>query len=449
MRLLVVTPEYPPHSGGGILKYYALMTAAWQAAGARVSVLVTSPYFEVDDHTLRDGIAVYGVRAAAIERYASRLTHLATAPIFRRWIAAGLAATDWIRDRRDDFDVMETTDFGLLFAPIVSMTDRPPLMVKLHGSLGQISRHEPLTSSTELDYALARLTESTLLPSAEELQALSPSNALEWSARLGREVEAIPPPLPVFKAGTLVKSADTRYSAIVAGRIQSWKGPDFLCEAFRVLGSRAPADLMVGWAGRDTASAPDGRSMSAWLTTHYPDIWGHRIVALGELPPADVQQLQRGARFVLVPSKWDTFNYALAESMGLGCLTLGSTGAGASYLIDHGVNGLRFAGTDAPLLAEQMMTAHEAPASWRQELGAAARETVVRELNPALIAERSLASLSRVSSVRPISGPGPWLREFFEPETSRVIDNGHLENVSIRELADHLKQRVTRKVLGS
>jgi hypothetical protein len=167
MRLLVVTPEYPPHSGGGILKYYALMTAAWQAAGARVSVLVTSPYFEVDDHTLRDGIAVYGIRAAEIERYASRLTHLATAPIFRRWIAAGLAATDWIRDRRDDFDVIETTDFGLLFAPIVSMTDRPPLMVKLHGSLGQISRHEPLTSSTELDYALARLTESTLLPSAE------------------------------------------------------------------------------------------------------------------------------------------------------------------------------------------------------------------------------------------------------------------------------------------
>ena len=74
---------------------------------------------------------------------------------------------------------------------------------------------------------------------------------------------------------------------------------------------------------------------------------------------------------------------------------------------------------------------------------------MLRELNPALIAERSLASLSRVSSVRPISGPGPWLREFFEPETSRVIDNGHLENVSIRELADHLKQRVTRKVLGS
>ena len=255
------------------------------------------------------------------------------------------------------------------------MTDRPPLMVKLHGSLGQISRHEPLTSSTELDYALARLTESTLLPAAEELQALSPSNALEWSARLGRVVEAIPPPLPVFKSGALVKSADTRYSAIVAGRIQSWKGPDLLCEAFRVLGSRAPADLMVGWAGRDTTSAPDGRSMSAWLSAHYPDIWGHRIVALGSCPgrraaaparrairPGAVEIRTRSsaprARRVDGPRMPDARFHRRRRVISS---TTASTVCSSPALI-------------APRLAEQMMTAHEPLTSWRRELGAAARE---------------------------------------------------------------------------
>src|SRR5689334_11428042 len=96
MRVLLVTPEFPPHAGGGILKYYALLAEAWSAAGARVSVIVATPYSAFDDY-VTSGIPVHFVPLAAVDRHADHLTHLAAAPTYRRWIAAGLAAADWVR----------------------------------------------------------------------------------------------------------------------------------------------------------------------------------------------------------------------------------------------------------------------------------------------------------------------------------------------------------------
>src|SRR5439155_12552728 len=85
MRVLLVTPEYPPHIGGGILKYYALLTAAWAAAGAEVTVLVSTPFSSFEDYE-HHGAAVRFVSLDAVNRHADHLTHLAAAPMFRRCI---------------------------------------------------------------------------------------------------------------------------------------------------------------------------------------------------------------------------------------------------------------------------------------------------------------------------------------------------------------------------
>lgn len=445
MRLLVITPEYAPHSAGGIFKYYDLMTSAWTAAGAQVSVLVCTPYSSFDDYE-RDGIRVRFVPLDQIDRHAARLTHLAAAPTYRRWIAAGVAASDWLRSRADAFDVVETTDFGLLFAPLVSVPNRPPLVVKLHGSLGQISEHEPPAPAMELDVALARLTEAAVLPSADALHALSPVNAAEWESRLGRGVAFVPPAFPLPPQQSVGGAGE--FAGVVAGRIQSWKGPELLCRAFQALEDSTPATLRVAWIGRDTASGPDGQSMSAYLAATYPGIWGDRIVPVGARTAADLVTLQAGARFSAVPSSWDTFNFALAEAMGLGCVTLGSSGAGASYLIDEGTNGFRFAPDDPQGLGALMLEAHAMREPKRRDIGAAARETVARELDPFAAATASLSALGGLRSSRQPALPGPWIREFFESGAAPALSAGYLENVSIRSLASHLKTRVTRKIVG-
>lgn len=445
MRLLVVTPEYPPHHGGGILKYYALMTAAWKAAGVDVTVLVATPFSAFDDY-VHDGVPVRVVPLEQIDRHSSRMSHLAPVPLFRRYASAGAAAADWIRTHGDAFDIVETTDFGLVFAPIVAAADRPPVVVKLHGSLGQISQHEPPASASELDYALARMTESVLLPHADGLQAYSPSNAREWSMRLGVPVEFVAAPhlLPPLRPRT-----EGSFAGIVAGRIQPWKGPELLCRAFERLGHRAPRDLTIAWAGRDTDSGPEGQSMSRWLESRYPSLWGTRIVPVGQKSPEEVTTLQLSARFVVVPSAWDTFNYTLVEAMGLACATIASSGAGASYLIHDGANGFHIEPQDADALADRLMAVYDASEAQRRHWGHAARQTIASELSPESAARASLASLTRVASA-PAKGRAiaPWVQEFFEASGTRTVGTGYLENVSIRELARHLKKRVGRKVAG-
>ena len=43
VRVLIVTPEYPPHAGGGILKYYRALAPALARQGCQVTVLVAAP----------------------------------------------------------------------------------------------------------------------------------------------------------------------------------------------------------------------------------------------------------------------------------------------------------------------------------------------------------------------------------------------------------------------
>lgn len=444
MRVLVVAPEYPPHTGGGILKYYNLLAEAWAATGVDVTVLVSTPYSSFDGYE-RNGVAVRFVPLADVQRRAAKLSHLAQAPQFRQWLAAGLAAAEWVRQYGDAFDVVETTDFGLLFAPLVCLESRPPVLVKLHGSLGQISEHETIAPAAQLDFALARLIEQVCLPAADGLCAYSPANASEWSRRLGVEVAFIPPSLAIPEQTD--SPSDSAFTGVVVGRVQPWKGPEVVCRAVELMQLGADSEFRIAWVGRDTNSAPDGQSMSAWLTKTYPGVWGSRVVPIGTRTAPQVASLQSSVRFCVVPSLWDTFNFTLAESMSLRAVTVGSTGAGASYLIENGSSGLTFEAGDATQAAAALEEAWRLDRRGRDSIGDAARETVIRELDPGTVAERNLRCLSDLVGKPCASRPGPWVRGFLsEGESAGSLD--FLNNVGIRDLVAHLGERATRKIKG-
>lgn len=442
MRILMVTPEYPPHAGGGILKYYATLARALNAAGADVRVLVATPFSAFEDYDDR-GVRVSFVPLADVQRHADHLTHLAAAPTYRRWLAAGLAASDWIRREGDDVDIIEVTDFGLLFAPLVCRSDRPPVVVAFHGSVGQIAEHEPVTAAQELDGALARLTEAVLLPHAESLYANSPANARAWASQLDCAVDCLPPPLAIPGHR---RAAVTDPAALAVGRIQAWKGPEFLCRALQAVGDRLPGDLTVQWVGRDTTSAPDQQSMNDWLARHYPAMWNRRVQPVGPRPGEEVARLQSAARFVVVPSTWDVFNYTLVESMAAGNVVVASAGAGSSYLVEHGVNGFCVEADQPEAFGDALLTAHALSAAARAAMGDAARATVAQALDPAAAAERSLRLFTQTIDAGRKAPPARWIREFLQPSADRTVTTDHLEQVAIRELAAHLTSRLIRKV---
>ncbi len=465
MHLVIATPEYPPHSGGGIATFYRTLTPEYVKAGHRVTILVANPFSPDFADYEHDGVVVKCVPLEAVARRSDRLSHLSAAPVLRRWLGAARALAD--SAERVMPDIVETTDFAVAFAPFACRPGSAPVIVQMHGSIGQISEHEPVRGRDELDARMARVIEASLLPACDALQAYSPLNAAEWRGRLHSEVTFVPPALPIVarpmtlaggqgstgpgsvRPSTGPGRTATSEAALVVARVQPWKGPELLCRAVERLGTKARG-LKIAWVGRDTPTYTDGHSFSGYLGQRYPRIWGRVIEPAGPKPPAEVQALQATARFVIVPSDWDTFNFTAAESMAAGRVVLCSDGVGASFLIRDGVNGLLFKSGDADSLCAALERAMQLTANEAAAVGETARSTVAEQLDPARVARTRVEHACAVaaSGRKPSSVPA-WLAEFVDTDGDRPADHEFLANVSIRDLSRHLARRLRDRMFGA
>jgi glycosyltransferase involved in cell wall biosynthesis len=442
MRFVLATPEYPPHAGGGIARLYAMLTPALARAGCEVHVIVASPFSDEFASYEHDGVRVQCVRRQLIQQRADEMAHLSAAPTYRQWLAAARAARDVAATLAPD--CVETTDFGLQFVPFVADGFPAPVIVQCHGSLGQISDHEPRWPELDLDLALARVTEATILPHADEVQTFAVANAREWEARLGRPVRVIDPPLAAANA-TLDDDLPTADEGLVVGRIQAWKGPEVLCQALR----RAPGVPRITWIGRDTDTAPDGGSLHEYLSLQYSDVWGSRIAVAGARSHAEVTAEQRRVRVAIVPSLWDVYNLTAAEAMLAGRVVVCSEGAGASDLIESGVNGFSTTAGDAESLADALASALALDAREAAAMGSRARETAIARLDPDASAAARIEAARALVRRPPASVEVPdWVRGFMSGHDSARVNRAFLDQISLRDLSRYLGRRAGGRLLA-
>jgi len=439
MHVLIATPEYPPHVGGGLLKFYALIAPALAAHGCRVTVLVANPLVPAFDPYERDGVAVRAVSDSAIREAAERLPHFAAAPMLRRWLGAAAALADVAR--RENADVIEAVDFGLNFLPFAAGEDAGRLVVQMHGSLGQIAAHESVAPRDELDAALAQLAECAALPRAAELQAYSPNNTADWASRLARQVTFIPPTFPLEPER---RPTTTNAPALVVGRVQHWKGPQVVCGAVREL-QRRGVECPLQWVGRDTSTSPEGTSMAEYLGREYPDVWGARIAHLPQQPAERIADLQAAARMVLVPSLWDTFNYTVIEAMAAGKVVICSKGAGASWLIQHGINGFVVDAGNPVSLADALEHAADLSDAELNMMGSLARTTIAGELSIQRTVPARLERYRHVAQASTASGAADWLNDLFTPSSERTAGLDYLDGVALRRVAGYVARRLQHK----
>jgi glycosyltransferase involved in cell wall biosynthesis len=441
MHVLIATPEYPPHAGGGLLKFYALLAPALAAEGCRVTVLVANPLVPAFAPYERDGVAVRAVSDQSIRDAAERLPHFAAAPMLRRWLGAAAALADVAR--HENADVIEAVDFGLNFLPFAAGQDAGRLVVQMHGSQGQIAAHEAVAPRDELDAALAQLAECAGLPRAAELQACSPANAAEWTDRLARHVTFIPPTFPI--APDAVRTS-TSGPALVVARVQHWKGPQIVCEAIRQLARRQVA-FPIQWVGRDTATGPDGMSMAAYLAREYAEVWGTNITHLPQQPPDIVAEMQRAARVVIVPSLWDTLNFTVLEAMAAGKVVICSKGAGASWLIQHGINGFAVDADNPASLADAFDHVSSLSDAELNMMGSLARTTIAGELSIQRTVPTRLARYRHVAQASTDSGAADWLNDLFTPSARRTAGLDYLDGVALRRVAGYVARRLQHKLV--
>jgi hypothetical protein len=317
--------------------------------------------------------------------------------------------------------------------------------VQCHGSVGQIAVHDPIDGE-ETQGLLVRLIERAVLAAAQSVQTSSRANASFWQAETGRDIAVIRPAL-VQPVPPPVQGSHTR--ALVAGRLQRWKGPDILCAALERLGARAPA---IDWVGGDTAWGARESSTAAHLARAFPAVWGPRITHRPPEEPEDIARRQAAALFNLVPSTWDVLNFTVVEAMASGRPTIVSTGAGASELIEDQVNGYLFAAGDADALAAALdRLLGESPARLAS-IGRAAQETVRTVLDPNIIVAQRVAAYRSVIDafrVRPPSPATGWLGDICRPtEPQMGNEMAFLDHHPLRAIGAHVLARGRHKVVA-
>ena len=442
MKIRILTPEYPPMFGGGVATFYQALAPAFAAAGHRVEVIQGSAVFCSKDDAKRrlDGVDIYTLEERRLRQHATRFSHFTPIGRAARHLAA--ASAMWEKSEElGDADIVEGCDWGLSFIPAI-LSRRCPVVAQMHGSVGQIDRHDPIDGE-EAAGAAIRLMEVAALQRADEIQTYSQANARFWSGQTSRPVVHMAPAwrMPDPIAGPLSARG------LVLGRVQQWKGPHVLCEALQRLGRAAPE---VDWIGRDTVSRRLDRSASKQLALKYPGVWGARVRHAPQTEPAEAWRRQCQARFIVAPSTWDVFNFTCIEAMAAGRPVICSSGAGASELIEDGVNGFLFAKGDAGALAAAIDRVLALSETRVAEIAAAARATLAKKLDPARVAASRLQRYAHiVAHFRPKPAVDEdWLLEACSARDDPARDLAYLDHQPLRSLLGYSARRLGAKVTG-
>ncbi len=159
-----------------------------------------------------------------------------------------------------------------------------------------------------------------------------------------------------------------------SGRVTPEKGIDVLLAA-----AAGMPEVPVRLAG-------DGPSLSQ-LRAEAPG--NARFV--GRLDPDQMGAFYRGARFLVVPSKWfEGCPLVVSEAMSHGLPVIASRIGGLPEFVEDGVTGLLFEPGNASQLAERIRLLWDNPQLCRQ-MGAAGREKALRQYNEQLYYERLMA----------------------------------------------------------
>jgi glycosyltransferase involved in cell wall biosynthesis len=443
LRLLLLAPEYED-TGGGISTFYQMLAPALREANVELRVIEGSAAHAAEDGSERlcAGIRIQTLERARLARWWDRFPAFAATPGLRRHLAAAWAI--WEQSGYgQDCDIVEASDWGFLFLPPAVEAVRP-LVVQCHGSIGQIAVNDPIRGE-ETQNVLARLIERAGLARAD-LQTLSRANADFWRAETGRDTAIIRPGWQRTKASEPGAHGDR---GLVIGRVQRWKGPQTLCSALDLLGSRAPS---FEWIGKDTAWDDRKGSAIAHIAQTYPGIWGAKIAYQPPVHPEEAMRRQSAALFNLVPSTWDVFNFTAVEAMASGRPTIVSTGAGASELIEDGANGYLFSAGDPQSLASVLDRLMAENPARLIDIGRAAQETVRVELNPKAIAGRRIAAYRAAIESFQLHPPSPatgWLGDICRPaEPFQTDQMAFLDHMPLRSITTHMLKRARDKAMA-
>lgn len=441
LSVLFILPEYYPHSGGGISTYYLHYIKALKSELTEIKVMVGSGYTQSDDTFNIDGITIEYLKPAIYQTYITKFSKFDLTPEYRNNLAAAWAIWDQCKEGID-YDIIECTDFGLGFAPWL-IHHKKPVITRLHGSSGQIDLFES-DYKIGLTADLYRQTELLLLKKSDVLISHSLANKIYWENILSqREVKLIYPIFENLQHFTPFKEKENY--GIVCGRIQNWKGPDVLCKALTHLSN---SNITIKWFGKDTLFN-NKITKGDQLSKDYPNVWNKMIKPHKALPNNEIIYIQKQARFAIIPSTWDMFNFTGLEYLDAGTVLICSDGAGVSELIENGVNGYKYNKDNDLELANCILVVSNLEESSYKEIVENGKKTLIEKLNPEQIITSNISIYKALIHSFTQSGNNIFINELFKPSDKQYRIDFTLDTIRLKTLLKYISLRWFKKLFSS
>jgi glycosyltransferase involved in cell wall biosynthesis len=383
LKILFLSIEYPPETGGGgIGSYLAEMAPALAARGHEVHVLSCAVAQEKRDYLIegvhihrRKQIKIPGIgiveRAFRIPRTIWRFQNgLSTYLEYKR---LGL-----------NFDVVEHPDGGAegwLFALLHTM----PLVGHLHTPLPLITKHSQLPVT--LDISLASSLENFAIRKSDVIT--SPSrflvNVLKdvgWLNNMNIEIIPYSINWPMWNAP--LSPSDAPPTVLFIGRLERLKAPEILAQAISIIRKEIP-EARALFVGRSKGQR-DGLPYDKWLKRSYPSESGCQFI--GQVARHELIDILSRCRVLALPSFHDNYPMVTLEAMASGRPVVVTSTSGTAEFVEAKGTGRVIPPGDAEALAEALHPFLE-DADYAKLVGQGARSKIQEFLNPdGIAAER-------------------------------------------------------------
>ena len=378
MRIVLLSREFPPETGGGgIGSYVETMARALAARGHEVHVLSCVEGQAREDREL-DGVHLH-------RRPARRLL-----PKLRRRLPALAsrlegAVSCYIESRRlPPADVVEAPDWrcdGLVFA----LRRSRPLVVHLHTPLLLVGRHNPDSFRWSRDGRLAARLERLAVRRADLVTSPSRLLARDLAAEgwlRGRETRIVRYPVDLETWASLPSPDSSPPRLLVVGRLEARKAPEVVVRAASLLTADV-ADLEVVFIG--TSALRNGASYRDWLAGLAGDL-GVLCRFVDYVPRDELPAWYGSARAVVLASRYDNFPFVALEAMASARPVVCTRATGTAELIEGTDAGAVVEVDDAEGMAEALRP-YVVDSEAAVRAGRSGRRLVERLCSPERIAE--------------------------------------------------------------
>lgn len=382
MRSLFVSQEMPPETGwGGIGTYVDTITATLAAMGHEPHVLSIAPG-QASSRVERGGVTIHR-EALPTVRGSGRLGP----ETWRRlWLPLSVARA--IKRLPVAFDVIECPEWcaeGLA----LGLRGRVPLVVRMHSGARQLFHYTLQGQHWHgVDGRIAMRLEELSVRRANVVSATR-SVLDEVSTPLKLDPDALHAMSYPLRLGRALPAADGKRVTFL-GRFEQRKGPEVVLAAIPHVLAAVP-DATFAFVGRD--ATPSGAvSSAAWLRAEAERLGVAGAVEVREAfgRPVVEEELAR-ATVSVVPSRWESFGYTVAEAMAAGRPVVVSDIAAFRELVEDDVTG-RVARLDDPSDWAEKLASLLTDELRARDIAEAALKRLRQVTDPARIAELTLSA---------------------------------------------------------